>query len=89
MSESKENLPFSVARNIKVLVNKNIENLKSVQFDHNIMKTIKKIQIQDSNLVVAEANEVKQLLSFKNTVMVIKYISLYGSVSLVGLTPSQ
>jgi len=41
-SESKENLPFSVARNIKALLNKNIENLKSVQFDHNTMKMIKK-----------------------------------------------
>ena len=33
---------FSVAGNIKVLLNKNIENLKSLQFDHNIMKMIKK-----------------------------------------------
>jgi len=39
--------------------------------------------IQDNNLIVAEAIKVKQLLSFKNTIMMIKYMPLYGLVSLM------
>lgn len=61
MYESKGYLPFSVARNLKILLNKNIENLKSLQFDYNLMKMIK-IKIQDNNLVVAEANKNKTVV---------------------------
>ena len=61
MYESKGYLPFSVARNLKILLNKNIENLISLQFDYNLMKMIK-IKIQDNDLVVAEANKNKTVV---------------------------
>jgi len=54
-------LPVSVARNLKILLNKNIENLKSLQFDYNLMKMIK-MKIQGNNLVVAEANKNKTVV---------------------------
>jgi transketolase C-terminal domain/subunit len=63
--ESKGYLPFSVARNLKILLNKNIENLKSLQIDYNVMKMIK-IKIQDNNLLVAEANKNKTVVLQKH-----------------------
>jgi hypothetical protein len=83
VSESKENLPFSVARNIKDTPEQ--EYRKSVQFDYNIVKMIK-IQIQDNNLIVAEANKNKTVVilqkhNYDNTVCTFMWASKFDVIN--------